>query len=119
MLDDLFVRSLIAAIGVALAAAPLGCFVLWRRMAYFGDATAHAGILGVALAIGFSVSVFSGVLAIAVLMGVGVWALADRQVNHRRHRGRAEPGRCRRPQPDWPPWMRGRNPSRLQRRALP
>ena len=80
MLDDLFFRSLVAAIGVALAAVPLGCFVLWRRMAYFGDATAHAGILGVALAIGFSVSVFSGVLAIAVLMGVGVWALADRQV---------------------------------------
>jgi zinc transport system permease protein len=36
---------------VALAAAPLGCFVVWRRMAYFGDATAHAAILGVALSL--------------------------------------------------------------------
>ena len=42
MLDDFMVRAALAGIGVALAAAPLGCFVVWRRMAYFGDATAHA-----------------------------------------------------------------------------
>ena len=49
MLDDFMVRAGLAGIGVALAAGPLGCFVVWRRMAYFGDATAHAAILGVAL----------------------------------------------------------------------
>ncbi|MEL6426001.1 MAG: metal ABC transporter permease, partial [Pseudomonadota bacterium] len=51
MFDDFLVRAALAGIGVALAAAPLGCFVVWRRMAYFGDATAHAAILGVALAL--------------------------------------------------------------------
>jgi zinc transport system permease protein len=45
---------------VAVAAAPLGCFVVWRRMAYFGDATAHAAILGVALSLALQVSVFAG-----------------------------------------------------------
>ena len=50
MLDSFLFRAALAGLGVALAAAPLGCFVVWRRMAYFGDATAHASILGVALA---------------------------------------------------------------------
>ena len=60
MLDDFMVRAALAGIGVALAAGPLGCFVVWRRMAYMGDATAHAGILGVALALALSVDVFAG-----------------------------------------------------------
>ena len=51
MLDDFLVRAALAGLGLALAAAPLGCFVAWRRMAYFGDATAHAAILGVALSL--------------------------------------------------------------------
>ncbi|MBV6637968.1 MAG: metal ABC transporter permease, partial [Mameliella sp.] len=42
MLDDFLVRAVLAAVGAALAAAPLGVFVVWRRMAYFGDATSHA-----------------------------------------------------------------------------
>ena len=35
MLDDFMVRAALAGIGVAFASAPLGCFVVWRRMAYF------------------------------------------------------------------------------------
>ena len=62
MLDDFLWRAAFAGTAVALAAGPLGCFVVWRRMAYFGDATAHAAILGVALSLGFSISVFIGVL---------------------------------------------------------
>ena len=50
MIDEFLIRALLAGIGVALAAGPLGAFVIWRRMAYFGDATAHGAILGVALA---------------------------------------------------------------------
>ena len=38
MLDDFMVRAGLAGLGVALAAAPLGCFVVWRRLAYIGDA---------------------------------------------------------------------------------
>ena len=53
MFDDFMVRATLAAIGVTLAAAPLGCFVVWRRMAYFGEATAHAALLGVALSLVF------------------------------------------------------------------
>src|SRR5262245_61700012 len=45
VLDDFFIRALIAGIGVALTAGPLGCFVVWRRMAYFGDTMAHSALL--------------------------------------------------------------------------
>jgi len=45
MLDDFFVRALLAGVGVALIAGPLGCFIVWRRLAYFGDTLAHAASL--------------------------------------------------------------------------
>ena len=78
MLDDFMVRAALAGTGVAVAAAPLGCFVVWRRMAYFGDATAHAAILGVALSLAFSMSVFVGTLAVALLMALTVSVLSGR-----------------------------------------
>lgn len=78
MLDDFLVRAALAGLGAAIAAAPLGCFVVWRRMAYFGDATAHAAILGVAISIAFSWSVFVGALALAMIMATTVTVLAGR-----------------------------------------
>ncbi|MDJ0627940.1 MAG: iron chelate uptake ABC transporter family permease subunit [Rhodobacter sp.] len=78
LLDSFLVRAVLAGLGVALAAAPLGCFVVWRRMAYFGDATAHASILGVALALAMSISVFAGALAVALAMATTVSALSGR-----------------------------------------
>ena len=78
MFDDFQFRAILAGVGVAIAAAPLGCFVVWRRMAYFGDATANAAILGVALSLALSVSVFAGALTIAFLMALTVNALSGR-----------------------------------------
>lgn len=78
MLDDFLVRAGLAGLGVSLAAGALGPFVVWRRMAYFGDAMAHAAILGVALSLGFSVSIFIGVLFAALLVAVLFLALTQR-----------------------------------------
>ncbi|WP_425092179.1 iron chelate uptake ABC transporter family permease subunit [Tropicimonas sp. S265A] len=78
MLDDFMTRATLAGIGVAFAAAPLGCFVVWRRMAYFGDATAHAAILGVALALAFQISIFVGAMVVALVMALTVTVLAGR-----------------------------------------
>jgi zinc transport system permease protein len=80
MLDDFLVRAALAGLGVALPAGLLGCFVVWRRMAYFGDATAHAAILGVAVALGLSMSVFAGVLGVTVLMALLLFALSGRRL---------------------------------------
>lgn len=77
MLDNFLFRAALAALGVALAAAPMGCFVVWRRMAYFGDATAHAAILGVALALALDVPVFAGAMAMALLMAMIVTRLSS------------------------------------------
>ena len=78
MFDDFLIRAGLAGLGVALATGPLGSFVVWRRMAYFGDATSHAAILGVALALAFDLPVGLGTLAVALLMAVTVATLAAR-----------------------------------------
>jgi zinc transport system permease protein len=78
MLDDFLVRAALAALGTALAAGLLGCFVVWRRMAYFGDATAHAAILGVALALGLALPILGGVLVVATVMAVVIHLLTGR-----------------------------------------
>ena len=78
MFDDFMTRATLAGVGVAFAAAPLGCFVVWRRMAYFGDATAHAAILGVALSLALQMSIFLGTVVVARIMALTVTLLAGR-----------------------------------------
>jgi zinc transport system permease protein len=78
MLDDFLVRAALAGISVSLAAAPLGCFIVWRRMAYFGDATAHAAVLGVALSLTLSAPIFAGVLAVCLFMAILVSTLSGK-----------------------------------------
>ena len=51
MLDDFFIRAVLGGIGIAIVAGPIGCFIIWRRLAYFGDTLSHSALLGVALAL--------------------------------------------------------------------
>ena len=71
-MDDFLVRAMLGGIGVALAAGPLGCFLVWRRMAFFGGALSHSALLGVALGfllgINLSVSVLVFCLTVAALL---------------------------------------------------
>ena len=76
MFDDFLVRAALAGVGLSLATGPLGSFVIWRRMAYFGDATAHAAILGVALALAMQLPVGVGTLIVALAMAAAVSSLA-------------------------------------------
>jgi zinc transport system permease protein len=78
MLDDFLVRAGLAGVGLSLAAGPLGAFVVWRRMAYFGDATAHAAVLGVALALATDLPIGLGTLVVALAMAVTVAGLSAR-----------------------------------------
>ena len=72
MLDDFFARAVIGGIGVALLAGPLGCFIVWRRLAYFGDTLSHSALLGVALALllelNITFTVFIISLGVAMLL---------------------------------------------------
>lgn len=77
MIDAFILRAVLAGLAVALAAGPLGSFVIWRRMAFFGDATAHAAILGVALALALSMPIGVGTFSVALGMGgLLAWLMA-------------------------------------------
>ncbi|MGI9465382.1 MAG: zinc ABC transporter permease subunit ZnuB [Aestuariivirgaceae bacterium] len=78
MLDDFFTRAVIAGIGLALTVGPLGCFVVWRRMAYFGDTMAHSALLGIALAFLLDISLIAAVFAVAVTVSLVLLMLQKR-----------------------------------------
>ncbi len=78
MLDDFFTRSLIAGIGVALMVGPLGCFIIWRRLAYFGDTLSHAALLGVAIAFLLEINITLAVFAVSSLVALSLLVLQRR-----------------------------------------
>ena len=77
-MDDFLLRALAGGLGVALAAGPLGTFVVWRRMAYFGDALAHSALLGVVLGVVLDIDPQLGVIATCLLLALAL-ALLQRQ----------------------------------------
>ena len=78
MLDDFFTRALVAGIGVALVAGPLGCFIVWRRMAYFGDTLSHAALLGVALSLLLEINTMLAVFSVCVALSLLLMVLRRR-----------------------------------------
>ena len=70
MLDDFFIRALLAGIGVALVTGPLGCFVVWRRLSYFGDTLSHSALLGVTLAYSLEFNIALSVFIISALIAL-------------------------------------------------
>jgi zinc transport system permease protein len=77
-LPDFFIRALMAGALISCLTGPLGCLLVWRRMAFFGDALAHAALLGVALALALSLPVFAGVLVLGVIFALGLALLTLR-----------------------------------------
>ena len=70
MLDDFLIRALIAGIGIALVAGPLGCFVVWRRLSFFGDTLAHSALLGVLLSISFEINISITIFVVSSLVAL-------------------------------------------------
>ena len=69
-MPDFLLNALLAGLALALVAGPLGSFVVWRRMAYFGDTLSHAALFGVALGLMLDVN-----LTLAVTVGCVLLAL--------------------------------------------
>jgi len=67
MFDDFLFRAFVAGIGLAIITGPLGCFIVWRRLSYFGDTLAHSALLGVVIAYALS---FNIVLSVFIISGV-------------------------------------------------
>ena len=76
-MPDFIVRAILAGIGVAMVAGPLGAFVVWRRMAYFGDTLSHSALLGVAL--GFLLGVDLNLAVVLLCVGVALVFVALQQ----------------------------------------
>ncbi|KUI98820.1 zinc ABC transporter permease subunit ZnuB [Vibrio sp. MEBiC08052] len=71
---EIILPAILAGIGIALIAGPLGSFVVWRKMAYFGDTLAHASLMGLAfgflLDINLNLALLVCCLAIATILVV-------------------------------------------------
>jgi len=75
-MDDFLYRATLGAAMLGAAAGPIGCFVLWRRMAYLGESVAHMGLLGAAIGLLMGVSPLIGVSALAIISAL-LMARAD------------------------------------------
>jgi zinc transport system permease protein len=78
VLEPFLLRALLAGLGLAIVAAPLGCFVVWRRMAYYGEAVAQAALIGVALGFALAVDLTASVLVVTLAVS-GLLLLLGRQ----------------------------------------
>jgi zinc transport system permease protein len=67
-LDDFLVRSVIAGLIMVTIAAPMGCLMVWQRLAFLSDTLGHAAVMGVGLGLLFQVEPLFGVLAVALLI---------------------------------------------------
>jgi len=78
-MDDFLWRAVFAGLGVAAVAGPLGSFVVWRRMAYFGDTLSHSALLGVALGFLLGVNLNLAVIALCIALSLVLVALQQQR----------------------------------------
>jgi zinc transport system permease protein len=76
---ELLLPALLGGIGVALVAGPLGSFLVWRRMAYFGDTLSHSALLGVALGYALELNINMTVIVVCISMALGLVALQQQR----------------------------------------
>ena len=75
IIEPFLLRALAAGIATAAVAGPMGCFVVWRRMAYFGDTMAHSALLGVALGFLLAIEPMAGVVVVTIGVALALVAL--------------------------------------------
>ena len=72
---ELLLPPLLAGLAVALVSGPMGAFVVWRRMAFFGDTLAHGALLGAALGLALDISLYVAVVAVCLGLAAALSAL--------------------------------------------
>ncbi len=80
MIEDFFLRAVLGGIGVVLSTGPLGCFVVWRRMAYFGAALSHSALLGVVLGFALDLDPTLGIIVVCLAVAIAIVALEQRRI---------------------------------------
>jgi len=79
-MDEFFWRAAFAGLAIALVAGPVGCFIVWRRMAFFGHAVSHAALLGVAIGLALGVNLMLGVVATGLGIALLLVGLESRRI---------------------------------------
>ena len=72
---DLLLPPLLAGMALVCATGPLGCFIVWGRMAYFGDTLAHSALLGVVLGVLLQINIIFAIVALCALVALNLWFL--------------------------------------------
>ena len=70
MFEDFLFRAFFAGIGLAIITGPLGCFIVWRRLSYFGDTLSHSALLGVTIAYSFELNIALSVFIISSVVAL-------------------------------------------------
>ncbi len=78
-MDEFMLRALLAGLAVALITGPLGTFVVWRRMAYFGDTLAHSALLGVSAGVLLQLNMNLAIALVCVLLALGLVLLQSQR----------------------------------------
>jgi zinc transport system permease protein len=79
-MDEFIIKIIIAAIGISLITSALGCFVVWKKMAYFGDSLAHASLLGIAIGIIFAIDINLMILVITICFALILGYLQNKNI---------------------------------------
>ncbi len=75
--DDFLTRAFVTGIVFAIIAGPLGCFVIWQRLAYFGDSMAHSALFGVAFSLLLDINILIGVFVICSIVALVVSRIGE------------------------------------------
>lgn len=78
-MPDILLYALLAGYGVAVLAAPLGCFMVWRRMAYFGDTLSHSALLGVSFGLILDININLAVIICSLFIAIILTNFQEKQ----------------------------------------
>ena len=78
---ELLLPSLLAGLCLSCLTGPLGTFVVWRRMSYFGDTLSHAALLGVAFGFLLNINLFYAIIFVTLFLAIGLlWLESQKQL---------------------------------------
>ncbi|MBX7146680.1 MAG: metal ABC transporter permease [Alphaproteobacteria bacterium] len=67
-MESFILYALVAGIGVALLSGPLGCFLIWQRLAFFSDTLAHSALLGIGISLWFHLNPLWGIFLVTLII---------------------------------------------------
>lgn len=76
---DFLTRAILAGVGIAMVAGPLGSIIVWRRMANFGDAMGHTTLLGVCVALLLNIHLYVGLFSVCILTSIALASLSHQK----------------------------------------